>query len=228
MNRWEKSPLNLIHLIWLLHPNVEFHMAPVCYVNPHTCMWPGLVSWAGLCCTWLLDLTFSDCEWWIVDEKVGKSSGLSSCFSHDNGRTCVLWYYRCKRHKGSAKIVTWLTLCFSACFIHMNEERKILRSKLLKKLCFYLRQHSKQTNKNSLLVCLKLTLPFEICVVLFFFMLQLHQNLQWAQSRQGQRRFLNNLGLKQLHTTSIRSLQIQPWKEVTAFIYNPKEGFPIH
>lgn len=54
----------------------------------------------------------------------------------------------------------------------------------------------------------------------------LHQNVQWARPHQGQRRFLNNLGLKQLHTTSINSLLIQPWKQVAALIYNPQRGLP--
>lgn len=54
----------------------------------------------------------------------------------------------------------------------------------------------------------------------------LHQNVHRAQPHQGQRRFLNNLGLKQLHITSINSLRIQPWKQVTTLIYNPEKGLP--
>lgn len=55
-------------------------------------------------------------------------------------------------------------------------------------------------------------------------MFQLHQKLQRARPHRGQRRFLNNLGLKQLHTTCITSSQIQPWKQVAALIYNPPRG----
>lgn len=70
-------------------------------------------------------------------------------------------------------------------------------------------------------MCIKLTSPSPS-----FFVFPLHQNLQRARPRRGRRRFLNNLGLKQLHTTSITSSQIQPWKQVAALIYNPQRGLP--
>lgn len=60
-----------------MHPNDKSHVAPVENVAAHAGTQPGLVSWTGFCCTWLLGLTFSDLSEVIYRLEMGKSSKRS-------------------------------------------------------------------------------------------------------------------------------------------------------